>query len=99
LAVAVLVGLLMLAAAAYGCWMFWDRKIPGTLGKWLLVIGLTAGILVLARWVLTKWVRYRNSLPQAVASLAACLVGWIILPIHLRWIEPRYMRFGPKYRP
>jgi hypothetical protein len=52
-----------------------------------------AGALALIR------LAYRSPLVQVVASLVACAVGWIILPIHLRWIDPRYLRFGPKYRP
>jgi predicted acylesterase/phospholipase RssA len=95
---AVVVAFLLLALGGYGCWRFWNHGIPGTVGKWLLGLAVIAAALAAIKFVLRK-LRYRNPLPQVVASVVACVVGWIILPIHLRLIDPLYVRFGPKYRP
>jgi hypothetical protein len=42
--------------------------------------------------------RYRNPYGQVVVSLLMCIIGWLVLRVHLFIIEPFYLRFGPKYR-
>ena len=63
-------------------------------------LAIVAGAL-LALWLLRTLLdklRYRNSYAQMLVSAVMCLVGWILLRLHLWLIEPFYLRFGPKYK-
>jgi len=65
---------------------------------WNYPLGTIAGaaiVLVLARFILNR-LHYHNSLIQVLASIPLCCVGSLLLSAHFRWIEPYYLRFGPK---
>jgi predicted acylesterase/phospholipase RssA len=102
-AIALLCALAGLFAFVFFCASTWHRPLsekPIALHTGLTVAILT-GILVilgLLRTALSKFVRYRNPYGQVVASLLMCIIGWLLLRVHLSVIEPFYLRFGPKYR-
>ncbi len=87
--------LVLLAALAWFAKSHWNAPLPGTRGHWLVAIAVAIGL----RFVLTKFLRYRNPSIQVVASVFMCFAGWLILLVHLRVAEPLYLRVGPKYRP
>jgi predicted acylesterase/phospholipase RssA len=90
--------LLLFAAGAWFARLHWNTPLRGTLGHWLAVIAAVTAILTVTRAVLTKFLRYRNPYIQVIASFFMCLAGWFILLLYLRWVEPLYIRIGPKYR-
>ncbi len=95
------VALLILAALSFLCIQFWQvpaRTWSFPVGKTFLVVFVGATLLAMLRLFLSKTLRYRNPFGQIIASLIMCAVGWIFLQIHLRFIEPFYLRYGPRYR-
>jgi predicted acylesterase/phospholipase RssA len=79
------------------CSSAWAEPLPLTRGRALAyTIGGVASLSVL-RLVLNKWFKYRNPYIQIVASLLLLPVGWLLLPLYLRFIEPFYTKYGPKY--
>jgi hypothetical protein len=91
--------LFLLAAAVWFVQRHWDTPLSTTVGHSLAGIAIAVALLGLIRRFLTKALRYRNPYIQVLASIFMCLAGWLILIIHLRIAEPRYLRIGPKYRP
>lgn len=91
--------LFLLAAAVWFVQRHWDTPLSTTVGHSLAGIAIASAVLGLIRRFLTKILRYRNPYIQIIASIFMCLAGWLILIIHLRIGEPRYLRIGPKYRP
>jgi predicted acylesterase/phospholipase RssA len=88
---------LLLAAAVWFTWCYWSAPLSSTLGHLLAWIAITAATLAAIRLLLTKVLRYRNPFIQVLASIFMCIAGWLILVVHLRVAEPRYLRIGPKY--
>jgi predicted acylesterase/phospholipase RssA len=101
-AIAFVCALAVLAAFVFICVYTWRQPLSETAlaihtGRTLAIVtGVVVG-LALLRTVLSKYLRYRNPYGQVVASVLICIVGWIMLRIHLQVIEPFYLRFGPKY--
>ncbi len=64
------------------------------------MIGFILLLILVAKLVEKIWgrFRYRNSVVQFIGSLVLVATGWLILTIHLRLIDPIYLRCGPKYR-
>jgi hypothetical protein len=91
--------LLLLAAVAWFTWRHWNTPLSTTLGHLLAWIAVAAASLAVIRLLLTKVLRYRNPYIQVLASIFMCIAGWLILILHLRVAEPRYLQIGPKYRP
>jgi hypothetical protein len=97
-AIAVVCVLAALSAFVFICISRWSTPIALPVGRTLAIVtGIVIG-LVFLRTVLSKYLRYRNPYAQVAASLIMCIVGWLILRVHLLVIEPFYLRFGPKYR-
>jgi small-conductance mechanosensitive channel len=90
--------LFLFAAAIWFTRRHWDTPLSTTLGHSLAWIAIAAATLAAIRLLLTKVLRYRNPLIQVLASIFMCVAGWLILLVHLRVAEPRYLRIGPKYR-
>jgi hypothetical protein len=102
-AIALVSALAGLAALVFFCVSTWHRPVsetPLTLrtGRTLAIVtGVLVGVGLL-RTALSKYLRYRNPYGQVVASLLMCMIGWLVLRVHLHVIEPFYLRLGPKYR-
>jgi predicted acylesterase/phospholipase RssA len=90
--------LLVLAASVWFIERHWNTPVFTTLGQSLAWIALFTAALTVIRLLLTKALRYRNPFIQVLASVFMCIAGWIILIVHLRVAEPRYLQIGPKYR-
>jgi len=86
------------AALSWFIWRHWTTPLFTSLGRALLCIAVAAASLVAIRLLLSKVLRYRNPYWQVLASVFMCIAGWLILFLHLRIAEPRYLRIGPKYR-
>lgn len=74
----------------------WTLSVTGA-GAAALAAGAAVAAL-LKSVVLPRWLRYRNHFSQCLLSLAACLAGWAVLAVHVRWIDPLWIRSGPRYR-
>jgi len=96
------VALGIVAILVYFCVMNWARPLqeaPLAVHRGPIAViaaGAVAGF-ALMRLALTRWAQYRNSYGQIVVSVVMCLVGWIGLRFHLYFIEPFYLRYGPRY--
>jgi hypothetical protein len=78
------------------CSSAWAEPLPGRGEALAYTIGAVASLSVL-RLVLNKRFKYRNPYIQIVASLLLLPVGYLLLPIYLRFVEPFYTKYGPKY--
>ena len=68
-------------------------------GRGLTVLALSLAVfLFLKNCALPRWLRWRNHLGQCVLSLWACLFGWTILLLQVRFLDPVWLRSGPRYR-
>jgi hypothetical protein len=89
-----------LAAFVYFCAENWSRRpdLAFPMGQTLAIaLGILAGLSVV-RGMLNRVAKYRNSYGQVLVSVMMCVVGWIVLRVHLYLIEPFYIRFGPQHR-
>jgi len=73
-----------------------DLSLTG--GDCVVLAGALAAFVWLKRRVLRKRLRYRNHVSQVLLSLAACVAGWALLQLHLRFVDPLWIRSGPRYR-
>jgi hypothetical protein len=96
-----LAGLVMLSLLLWFCSQTWGTLSATSvfpIGRTVLLIVAAGLFLVALRWFLSAGLRYRNSFTQILVSTAMCAIGWAVLQIHLRLVEPIYLRYGPKYR-
>ncbi len=88
------VAVVVLGIVGYTDWN-WHRLFSPV--RLIVILALAALAVKLFEKVLAK-VRYRNSVLQMVGSFLLVAVGWVLLTLHLRIIDPIYLRYGPKYR-
>jgi predicted acylesterase/phospholipase RssA len=87
------------------CARSWARPLLSTSvnlelsGRAVALLALAGALaLFLKQYALPRWLRYRGHISQCAFSLLMCLVGWLILWMQVRWIDPVYLRSGPRYR-
>jgi hypothetical protein len=95
-----LVSVVILAAlVVYACFRWWSLETPALrIGQSLAIGAGIAAVLFALRALLLRGLHYRNTFGQIIASALMCTIGWLWLRVHLRLIEPLYLRSGPKYR-
>ncbi len=98
-AVSAMVALAVLGLALWAAIAFWNTPLhlrPAA----QLVSGLAVLVLAAAgvQYALARLFNYHNSMLQIIASAVMCLVGWLLLELHLRFFEPVYLRWGAGYR-
>jgi hypothetical protein len=79
------------------CSSAWAEPLPGTWGQAVAYAIVAVALLSVFRLALNKWFKNRNPYIQIVASLLLLPVGWLLLRLYLRFIEPFYTKYGPKY--
>ena len=84
---------------------YWDRPLVGwafdltlTGRRIAALAGVVAAAVFLKKHALPKWLHWRNQVVQCVLSLAACLFGWAILQLRVRFVDPQWNASGPRYR-
>jgi hypothetical protein len=64
----------------------------------VLAVAAAAGVALWSlKWLLGK-LRYRPGFLSILSSIALCIPAHALLWLHLRLIEPAYLKSGPKYR-
>jgi hypothetical protein len=90
--------LIGLAVVVLGAIAWWDRNWHPFPPIRLVAIVVVVALAIKVIEKLLVGFRYRNSVVQVVGSILLVLFGWLFLSLHLRLIDPIYLRYGPKYR-
>jgi len=88
-----------LAAGALLGWLVYSARNTHVSLMWLLIVGLIVGIGTgVFRWFLHRVLRNPNPLWQVFTAVLMIFLGGPLIWAATRWLDPIYLRSGPRYR-
>ncbi len=88
-----------LVAVASVIWLMYSARGETVKLMWLLTIGAAiAGIAIVVKLLLRHVLRNPNPLWQCILAVSMIVLGAPLIWIMTRWLDPIYLRSGPRYR-